>query len=49
MEQLRQLAPGFQAIHPIGSLLPQECIVLTASDFMSIRFEMCFDVAGYQE
>jgi hypothetical protein len=48
-EQLRQLAPGFQAIHPIGSLLPQECIVLTASAFRSIRFEMCFDVPGYQE
>ncbi len=48
-EQLRQLAPGFQAIHPIGALLPQECIVLTASEFMSLRFEMCFDVSGYQE
>ena len=47
-EQLRQLAPGFQAIHPIGSLMPQECIVPMASEFMSIRFEMCFDVAGYQ-
>jgi hypothetical protein len=48
-EQLRQLSPTFQAIHPIGSLLPQECIVITACEFMSIRFEMCFDVAGYQE
>ena len=48
-EQLRQLAPGFQAIHPIGALLPQECIVLTASAFRSIRFEMCFDVASYQQ
>ncbi|MBW2269218.1 MAG: sulfotransferase [Deltaproteobacteria bacterium] len=49
MQQLRQLAPGFQEIHPVGSLMPQECIVLTASEFMSIRFEMCFDVASYQE
>jgi hypothetical protein len=48
-EQLRQLAPRFQAIHPIGAQLPQECIVLSASSFRSIRFEMCFDVAGYQE
>ena len=47
-EQLRQLAPGFQTIHPIGALMPQECIVLMASEFMSIRFEMSFDVAGYQ-
>jgi hypothetical protein len=48
-EQLRQLAPGFQAIHPIGALMPQECIVLTAPEFLSVRFEMCFDVAGYQQ
>jgi len=48
-EQLRQLAPGFQAIHPIGALMPQECIVLTASEFMSVRFEMCFDVGSYQK
>ena len=48
-EQVRRLAPGFQAIHPVGSLLPQECIVITAPEFMSLRFEMCFDVAGYQE
>ena len=47
-EQLRQLAPGFQAIHPIGALMPQECIVLMACEFMSIHFEMSFDVAGYQ-
>jgi len=47
-DQVNQLAPGFQAIHPVGALMPQECIVLTASDFMSVRFEMCFDVAGYQ-
>lgn len=47
-EQLRQLAPGFQTIHPIGALMPQECIVLMASEFMSIRFEMSFDVSGYQ-
>ena len=48
-DQLRMLAPGFQAIHPVGALLPQECIVITAVEFMSIRFEMCFDVASYQE
>jgi hypothetical protein len=48
-DQLVQLAPGVQAIHPVGTLMPQECIVITASAFMSIRFEMCFDVAGYQD
>jgi hypothetical protein len=48
-EQVRRLAPGFQTVHPIGARLPQECIVLTASEFMSLRFEMCFDVSGYQQ
>jgi hypothetical protein len=47
-DQLGGLAPGFQAIHPIGALMPQECIVPMASQFMSLRFEMCFDVASYQ-
>jgi len=47
--QLRGLAPGIQAIHPVGALLPQECIVITACEFLSVRFEMCFDVASYQE
>ncbi len=46
--QVRRLAPGFQTVHPVGALLPQECIVITACEFMSLRFEMCFDVAGYQ-
>ena len=48
-EQVGRLAPRFQAIHPVGALMPQECIVLTASEFMSLRFEMCFRVDRYQE
>jgi LPS sulfotransferase NodH len=48
-KQLERLAPGIQAIHPVGADLPQECIVVTASEFMSIRFEMTFDVASYQD
>jgi hypothetical protein len=48
-DQLKQLAPGFQAIHPVGEGMPQECIVLTAPEFMSVRFEMCFDVELYQD
>lgn len=45
--QVDQLAPGFQTIHPVGALMPQECIVSTASEFMSIRFQMSFDVESY--
>ncbi|MCA9522746.1 MAG: sulfotransferase, partial [Myxococcales bacterium] len=45
---LRAMAPDFQAIHPIGALLPQECLVATAYAFASVRFELCFDVSTYQ-
>jgi hypothetical protein len=48
-DQIGQLAPGFQAIHPVGALMPQECIVPTASEFMSIRFQMCFNCPGYDD
>ncbi|HEB88062.1 MAG TPA: sulfotransferase [Deltaproteobacteria bacterium] len=48
-DQVGRLAPGFQTIHPVGALMPQECIVPTASEFMSIRFEMTFDVESYDE
>ncbi len=48
-DQIDRLAPGFQAIHPVGALMPQECIVPTASEFMSIRFQMSFDVSSYDE
>jgi len=48
-DQINRLAPGFQAIHPVGALMPQECIVTTASEFMSIRFQMCFDVPSYDD
>lgn len=48
-DQVNQLAPGFQTIHPVGARMPQECIVPTASEFMSIRFQMCFDVESYDE
>jgi hypothetical protein len=48
-DQVGKLAPGFQTIHPVGALMPQECIVPTASEFMSIRFQMCFDVSSYDE
>jgi hypothetical protein len=46
-DQVERLAPGFQTIHPVGALMPQECIVPMASEFMSIRFEMSFDVESY--
>ena len=49
MGALRSMAPGFQAIHPIGAMLPQECLVATAYAIHSVRFELCFDVPDYQD
>lgn len=48
MSALRSMSPGFQAIHPIGAMLPQECLVATAYAIHSVRFELCFDVPDYQ-
>jgi hypothetical protein len=46
--RLAQLAPGFDAIHPIGSKLPQECVAIFAHEFKSVQFEAAFDVPSYQ-
>src|SRR5262249_52332224 len=35
-------------MHPMGALLPQECIVLTAPDFMSMLFSSAYHVPSYQ-
>jgi hypothetical protein len=51
-EHLAQTAgmfiPEFQAIHEMGSLLAQECLMLNAFDFKSIIFANQFHVPSYQ-
>lgn len=48
LDMLCKLIPGFEAIHPVGALLPQECISITAHDFASIQFELNFDIPSYR-
>ncbi len=48
-DQVKSLAPTFQAIHPMGAKLPQECISITACEFESVQFELLFDIPTYQE
>lgn len=43
-----RLAPQFQAIHPIGARLPQECIAITAYVFRSVVFHTTQHVPSYQ-
>ncbi|MBW2390300.1 MAG: sulfotransferase [Deltaproteobacteria bacterium] len=42
------LIPEFKAIHPMGALLAQECVMLQAFDFMSIIFANQFRIPSYQ-
>ncbi|MGH8496460.1 MAG: sulfotransferase family protein [Gammaproteobacteria bacterium] len=45
---IEQLAPEFKRIHPVGAMLPQECIAITAHDFASIEFNTLWRVPAYQ-
>jgi hypothetical protein len=46
--QLRRLAPGFDAIHPMAANLPQECVAITALDFHSIQFSTTYRLPAYE-
>ncbi len=48
LDQIDRIAPRFQATHPVGATLPQECIAITAHAFQSIVFHILNDVASYQ-
>ncbi len=45
---IEKVAPGFLAIHPMGALLPQECVSLTAPEFMSMQWDATYPVPSYQ-
>jgi hypothetical protein len=45
---IERIAPGFLAIHPTGAQLPQECVSLTASEFISMQWEATYAVPAYQ-
>ena len=39
--------PGFQAMHPMGAQLPQECVRMTGGDFRSMIFPTQYRVPSY--
>jgi len=45
--QFLKIAPGVDAIHPLGSYLPQECLALQAPQFLSYEYPTTFPVPGY--
>jgi len=49
MQKLYWLAPDFRVIHPLDASLPQECIAITASAFLSDAYPTMCHVPGYQQ
>ncbi len=48
LDQLDRLVPGFQAMHPMGATMPQECVAVFTMCFMSEQLQVQFDVPSYQ-
>lgn len=46
---LERLTPGFKAIHAVGARLPQECVYLLASAFISEQFGYMYNVPAYRD
>lgn len=49
LSMMLKFVPGFAAIHPLGAMLPQECLALMAFNFVSVQFELNFHIPSYQE
>jgi hypothetical protein len=45
---LEKLCPGFRAIHALGARLPQECVYILASGFISEQFGYLYNVPEYR-
>lgn len=46
-DALEQWMPGFQAMHPMGARLAQECVRITAADFRSLIFPTQYRLPSY--
>jgi len=44
---LHRIRPEFQAIHPQGAREPQECVAITAHEFLSVQFISTFRATSY--
>jgi Sulfotransferase family len=47
IELSEQIVPGFLAFHPMGALVGQECVRITASEFTSMIFPVQYRVPSY--
>jgi Sulfotransferase family len=49
LEGVELIIPGFQAMHPMGARLPQECVRMTGGDFRSMIFPTQYRVPSYAQ
>lgn len=49
LDQMYKLCPGFQAVHPMGATMPQECVAWFTMNFMSEQLHCLFNVPSYIE
>ena len=47
-DQVEQLVPGFKAIHEVGATLPQECVAILASHFMSEQWIVSYNMPKFR-
>ncbi|MEM9257229.1 MAG: sulfotransferase [Pseudomonadota bacterium] len=47
LEQLNQIAPNYQAIHPMTAESPEECVALFMNEFRTIQFDIQYRVPEY--
>jgi hypothetical protein len=47
LDGVELVIPGFQAMHPMGARLPQECVRITGADFRSMIFPTQYRVPSY--
>ncbi len=48
-DRLYQLIPGFEAVHPMSAMLPQECVNIWTYEFKSQQFFVQYNVPSYQK
>ncbi|MBB3046811.1 hypothetical protein FHR99_001047 [Litorivivens lipolytica] len=47
-DQVEKLVPGFKAIHEMGATLPQECVAILASHFMSEQWIVSYNMPEFR-
>ena len=48
LEQLFELVPGFEAMHPMSATQPEECVAVFTQCFRSEQLQVQFNVPSYQ-